>query len=494
MGQAIDRISFSADDRIRFRSRLEECLEALGAVLAKPNFGVGEATLGAELELCIIDDKGRALPIASELLEAAADPRLTLEINRYDIEANLTPGPLSGTSLSRLEAEMCEMLELLGAHAASLGARVVPVGILPTLRPRDLTRKMITPDDRYEALQRELRERRGEKFEIELAGRESLSVRTDSVASEGASTSLQIHYRAHHDRFVDLFNAVQLVTPLLVGLAANSPWLLGRELWHETRIGLFRQSIDGRDRERRALRLPARVHFGHGWLRRSAFEAFAETVRLYEPLLPICSDESPMEALAEGRLPTLGELDLQMGTVWPWNRVIYDSQDEGHVRVELRAFPAGPTALDMTAHAALAIGLAEGILERAEAYVTALPHGLLVQNLGAAAREGMTASVLWPDARTFALEERALVDVLRELLPLAATGLAAADVDDADSSRYLDVIDRRLDSGQNGASWQIAATKVRSGDVTRKRALREMFSRYTELALSNEPVSDWPID
>lgn len=494
MGQAIERTTFSADDGVRFRRRLEECLEALEVLLAKPDFGRGEASLGAELELCIVDDKGRALPIARELLESTGDPRLTLEINRYDIEANLTPGPLAGASFRRLEGEMTEMIGLLDAQAAELGARVVPIGILPTLRPRDLVREMITPDERYEALQRELRERRGEKFRIELAGRESLRVRTDSVAPEGASTSLQIHYRAHNDRFVELFNAVQLLTPLLVGVAANSPWLLGRELWHETRIGLFRQSIDGRNRKRRALRLPARVHLGHGWLRRTAFEAFAETVRLYEPLLPICSDESPLAVLAEGRMPVLGEMDLQMGTVWPWNRVIYDPADKGHVRVELRAIPAGPGPIDMTAHAALAIGLAEGILDRTEAYVTALPHELLVRNLAAAAREGMAARILWPQARSLALEERALTDVLRELLPSAETGLAAAGVDQADAARYLGVIDHRLDTGQNGASWQIAAVRNQSVNVSRKRALRMMFARYAELASSNEPVGDWPVD
>ena len=495
MGQSIDRTTFTDADRRRFAERLDDSLEALGALLARPGFGAGNAMLGAELELCIVDDRWRAAPIAERLRERADDGRLTLEINRYDIEANLTPGPLAGRPFDRLEREMLEMLELLGARAAELGAHVVPVGILPTLRPRDLTRDMITPDARYDALTRELRERRGEKFHIRIAGRESLSVRTDSVAPEGACTSLQIHYRAHPERFVDVFNAVQLVTPLLVGVAANSPFLLGRELWHETRIALFRQSIDGRDRERRALKLPARVHLGHGWLRRSAFEAFAETVRLYEPLLPLCGEENPLEALGDGRLPALEELSLQMGTVWPWNRVIYDPAGDGHVRGELRALPAGPSPRDMAANATLAIGLVEGLLERVESLVTALPHALLVQNLVSAAREGLGARLLWPSRRTLALEERPLVDIVAELLPEARDGLAVAGIETPDVERGLGDVEARIERGTSGAAWQIGAIeRLQRGGLSRQQALPAMLSRYAALALANEPLASWPDD
>ena len=372
----------------------------------------------------------------------------------------------------------------------------MPVGILPTLRPRDFVREMITPDARYDALTRELRERRGEKFHIRLEGRESLSVKTDSVAPEGACTSLQVHYRAHPDRFVDLYNAVQLITPLLVGVAANSPFLLGRELWHETRICLFRQSIDGRDPERRALSLPARVHIGHGWLRRSAFEAFAETVRLYEPLLPICGDERPLEVLRDGALPKLEELGLQMGTVWCWNRAIYDPHEEGHVRVELRALPAGPSAGDMVANAALAIGLAEGLLERTESLVTALPHKLLIQNLCVAGREGIAARLLWPSADTRTLEERPLIDILAELLPTGARrARRGGGVDEGDAARCLGNIEHRLARRTNGASWQIATVeRLQAGGASRRRALRDMLERYAALSLANEPVADWPLD
>jgi len=502
MGRSIGRTTFTDADRGRFRERLEESLSVLEALLERPRFGRGDASIGAELELAIVDAAGRAAPIAERLRDELADPRLTLEINRYDIEANLTPGPLAGRPFARLEREIVEMLALLNDGAARHRARVVPVGILPTLRPRDLVAGMMTPDARYEALTRELRERRGEKFHIRLDGRESLSARTDTVAPEGACTSFQLHYRAHPERFAESFNAVQLITPLLVGFAANSPFLLGRELWHETRIGLFAQAIDGRDAERRALGLPSRVHLGHGWLRRGAFEAFAETVRLYEPLLPISEDESPREALAAGRLPGFGELELQMGTVWSWNRAVYDPNDDGHVRIELRALPAGPAPIDMVANAALAIGLAEGLLDESEALVTALPHALLVQNLEAAAREGIDARLLWPAANTFTLEQRPLVDILGELLPHARAGLAAAGIDEADADRALTNVERRLERRASGAGWQIrtverlqraaggGATSKRRGG--RQRALRSMFDRYAENVLANVSVADWP--
>jgi len=498
MGRSIDRTTFTDEDRARFRERLDESLEVLGTLLARPGFGQGQASIGAELELCIVDALGRPAPVAEPLRASLGDERLTLEIIRYDIEANLTPGPVAGQPFRRLEREMVEMLSLLNEGAQAYGARVVPVGILPTLRPRDLVAAMITPNARYEALTTELRQRRGEKFHIRLKGRESLSVKTDSVAPEGACTSLQVHYRAHPERFVDLFNAVQLTTPLLVGFAANSPFLLGRELWHETRIGLFRQSIDGRDRERRELSLPARVHIGHGWLRRSAHEAFAETVRLYRPLLPIVEEGAGPRAALEacGELPPLEELALQMGTVWPWNRVIYEPADGGHVRVELRALPAGPSAVDMAANAALSIGLAEGLLDDIEALVTALPHALLVQNLESAARDGIEARLLWPAAGTRRLEERALVDILGELLPAARGGLAAAGIDADEIDRCLGNVERRLATGASGAGWQIRTVDrlQAQGGMTRQRALRAMFDRYAEQALANRTIADWPTD
>jgi hypothetical protein len=51
-------------------------------------------------------------------------------------------------------------------------------------------------------------------------------------------------------------------------------------------------------------------------------------------------------------VPALEELRLHQGTVWRWNRAIYDPAEGGHLRIEMRALPAGPTVIDMLANAA----------------------------------------------------------------------------------------------------------------------------------------------
>jgi len=494
MGQSISHSTFSEEDKRLYEARLDDSLTVLEQLLQQSGFGHGDSSIGAELEMVLVDDQCHAIPVCDEILRRAGDDRLTAEINRYNLEVNLTPVSLGSDSFGKIESEMLSVAGSLNQLAGEQGVRVIPVGILPTLRHEDLHACMITPDKRYQTLSRLLRKNRGEKFSIRLKGREKVAFQTDSVAPEGANTSLQIHYRAHPDRFVDLFNSIQLVTPLVLGLGANSPFLLGRQIWHETRIGLFKQSIDGRNLRKRQLQLPARVHFGHGWLRKSALELFAETVSLYPPLLPICSDEDPMATFKEGKTPALSELELQMGTVWPWNRPVFDAGDQPHVRVELRSLPAGPSAIDMMANAALAIGLAEGLLENIEGLVTSMPYDVLQRNLMVAARNGIECDLLWPSGKSNRLVEKPLIALADELLPAAYEGLSKIGIAAEQQSRYFGCIESRLCNASNGATWQISAVSaLRQRGFSRQAALKKMLDIYADNCLSNDAVADWRI-
>ncbi len=494
MGQEIDKTEFSAAEREEFAGRLNDNLGVLRTLLARPGFGEGPASLGAELELYILDEHGRPLPQNQQLLDATGDERLTLELNRYNIEANLTPCLLSDAPLASLEAEMESMLELLNREAASLGGRVIPIGILPTLVPDDLSIDMMTPEDRYRAMLEQLRSRRKERFHITIEGEDSLEIKTDLVTCEGANTSLQIHYRMPPERFCKVYNTLQLITPLVTAIGANSPMFLGRRLWHETRLRLFQQAVDGRDPRRRALNMPARVHFGHGWLRTGPYELFAESVCLYRTLLPVKGDEDVKAVLAEGGVPELQELAMHMGTIWPWNRAVYDHHDGGHVRVELRFMPAGPTSIDMVANTALALGLAEGLSEHIEAMIPAMPQKVLEQNLELAAQYGIKADLLWPSLERLALEQHPVTTIVESLLPVAEQGLQSIGMPAEDIRRYLGCIEQRLATGQNGASWQLDQHARYMDSHERDEAADRMVHRYTELSLSNQPVASWDID
>ena len=176
------------------------------------------------------------------------------------------------------------------------------------------------------------------------------------MSLEGAATSFQVHLRVDPAAFARTYNAVQAATAPVLAVAGNSPTFLGHRLWEETRIALCKQSLDERDRRGLRRRL-ARVAFGTGWLRGGALELFAEGVRLYQPLLPVLGDHDPSDGGDQWRAPPLEELRLHQGTVWRWNRAVYDPASGGHLRIEMRALPAGPTVVDMLANAALLVGL-----------------------------------------------------------------------------------------------------------------------------------------
>ncbi|WP_439102175.1 glutamate--cysteine ligase [Congregibacter sp.] len=491
MGIEIDKTSFDARDRREFSRRLELQLQQLAAVLDKPGFGKAVESIGAELELYIVDAQGRPLYLNDALQDAAADPQLTVELNKYNLEYNLSPQVLSNDGLLATEQEIITKLGELTALAAERDSAVVPIGILPTLRQEDLGDHCVTDRERYRALVSQLIAWRGSDFHISIDGEDPLQLTMADITLEGANTSFQVHQRVTPDHFAATFNAIQLVTPLAIAISANSPSLFGHQLWDETRIPLFKQSIDTRDIDRYRWSEPPRVCFGHGWARKGAFELFEQTVRLYPPLLPAC-DESALEH-SEGP-PTLAELRLHQSTVWLWNRAVYDDVDQGHLRVEMRSLPAGPTPVDMVASAAFMLGLARGLRDDMDRLMAALPFSLAEYNFYRAAQHGLDSRMVWPSAQQHRLQDAAVADIIAAMLPVAEDGLAQLGVPRASRDRYLNVIDARLGVRRNGARWQREATQalVARGQ-SKPEALKDMLSLYREYSAENMPVAQWPM-
>src|SRR5690606_24415307 len=138
-----------------------------------------------------------------------------------------------------------------------------------------------------------------------IAGHEALYLHWRDISLEGSSTSLQIHLRVEPASFARVYNAAQLATPVVLAVSGNSPFLLGRRLWDETRIPLFEQSSDDRPEWARRCRTPTRVSFGSGWVRTGALELFEESVRHHRAIMPVLGIESPLEALGRGAIPGL---------------------------------------------------------------------------------------------------------------------------------------------------------------------------------------------
>ncbi|HEX2773703.1 MAG TPA: glutamate--cysteine ligase, partial [Micromonosporaceae bacterium] len=235
-----------------------------------------------------------------------------------------------------------------------------------------------------------------------------------------------------------------------------------------------------------------RVWFGERWIT-SIFDLFEENVRYFPPLLPICDDEDPVEVLQSGGVPRLGELRLHNGTVYRWNRPVYDIMNgRPHLRVENRVLPAGPTVVDMLANAAFYFGLAREMAEADRPIWSQLTFSAAEENFHAAARRGIDATVYWPRLGDVRVTEL----VLDTLLPKAYAGLDRFGVHPAQRDRLLGIIEQRCRTGRNGAVWQVdsvLAAQRRRG-LDRPAALHDMALRYSELQRTNEPVHTWPVE
>ena len=491
MELSIENEEFEAHDFSAFAERLQQSLSVLRELLNRPGFGEGPYTLGAELELPIIDKAGQALPINRTLLAQSADSSLQLELDRFNIEYNTTPVALGGLPFTTLQTQLTTALEQINGLAATQCGRVVPIGILPTLSEADLQSQALTDLPRYRALSCALRHQRHAPFRVCIDGKDPLNITCNDVTLEGANTSLQLHLRVSPSEFAPLYNLAQLVTPIAVAVAANSPIFVGHQLWDETRIALFKQAIDYRPPHDKDWSQPARVSYGNGWVRKGAYELFAEAVGLFPPLLPFISEQHPMECHQRGELPALEELRLHQGTVWRWNRAVYDPASGGHLRIELRALPSGPTPIDMAANAAFLIGMMLGLRSEAEHLLPLFPFDYTHRNFYRAAQTGLDAILLWPSSSPPSPSEIPLRDLAASLLPCAKRGLLHAGVAEQEADRFLGVIHQRLETGLNGAKWQRLMLTQFEQRMSRTEALVATLERYLTFSQQGLPVTEW---
>ncbi len=490
MGLEIENTDFGDEDFARFSKRLRANLKAMQMLLARPGFGEGDLSFGAELELYIVDQDGRPLHVNQEILRQLNDDQLTLELNRYNLEYNFSPSMVRDCCFSATQDEALAAIAKINQCASQWQGQVVPIGILPTLQQSDTGYHAMTPLPRYEALTQELTEIRGGPFTIALEGEESLQLAMDDVTLEGANTSFQVHLRVPPAEFADFYNAVQLVTPLVVAIAANSPLLFGHRLWQETRIPLFKQSIDCRPND--SLHpIPARVNFGNNWIRDGAFELFAEAALLYRPILPDCGDEDPVAIVENGGTPQLHELRLHQGSIWLWNRPVYDPAGGGHLRIELRSFPAGPSVTDMLANAALAIGLARLIQPTIKELLPAIPFTYCTANFYRAAQKGLDAELFWPSLGQSQPEYFAVPEILERLLPQIPDKLAEMGFVEKDYAPLLAIIEERLATRQTGSQWQLNKLAELRKDMHKRDALKGMLQQYQTNSAANRPVAQW---
>jgi hypothetical protein len=490
MGQEVGARSFSREDRARYRQKVRRCLDVFAAMLRDARFDFERPLTGVEIELNLVDEQAEPAMRNADVLASIADPSFQTELGQFNVEINIAPRRLAGTGTAEFEHHVRGSLNSAEEKANAVGAHLVMIGILPTLRRQYLTLDTLSANPRYRLLNEQIFAARGEDLSIRIDGVERLAATADTITPEAACTSTQFHLQVSPAQFAAYWNAAQTIAGIQVALGANAPFLFGRELWRETRIPLFEQATDTRSEEIKAQGVRPRVWFGERWIT-SVFDLFEENVRYFPALLPVCDDDDPVETLARGDTPMLAELRLHNGTVYRWNRPVYDVvRNRPHLRVENRVLPAGPTVVDTIANGAFYFGAVRALAEADRPLWSQMSFGAAEENFHTCARHGLAGQVFWPGLGYLPVPEL----VLRRLLPLAYEGLDGWGLAPGERDRLLRIIEQRCLTGRNGAQWQadLVHHLEEADNLDRWDALREMLRRYIPLMHSNLPVHEWP--
>jgi CBS domain-containing protein len=481
-------------DELEMRSFTLGVLNDLQALQSMVDSGMLEEDvrrIGAEQEMFLVDSAMRPAPIAVEVIQAASDGRLTTEIGRFNLEANLTPREFSGNCLRSMQDELDEVLAVVRRSAAVFDGGMVLAGILPTIQLSDLTIENLTPLPRYHEIDRVVTMLHGQNRVIQIKGLDELQLTLQDTFIEFCNTSFQIHLQVGASEFVRHYNWAQAISAPVLASAVNSPVLVTHRLWHETRVALFQHAIDTRSLVHKERNQPPRVNFGERWVDESIIEALREDAVRFRILLTQAVEENSLETLAKGGIPELRSWRLHNGTIWRWNRPCYGIVDgKPGLRIEARYLPAGPTVVDQMANAAFFLGLMTELPEEFGDITRHMSFDDAKNSFYNAARYGLNGQIRGLDGKS----RRVGRLILEELLPRARKGLARAGIDEADSERLLDIIQERVKGESSGSRWMLdslAAMDKRAKPNVRMRTLTAAMRSHQEN--DNNPVHLWPL-
>lgn len=480
----------ASETRMRaFTRAVLEDLHGLERMIRQDRFEKGVRRIGAEQEMFLVDASRQPASVAMEVLDRLKEEkRITTELARFNLEANLSPQVFGDRCLRRMEDELEELLAKVEVAAAEVGASPVLTGTLPTLRLAHLQLENMTPNPRYFELNRAATALAGGKFNIVIKGLDEIDISHDNVMLESANTSFQVHFQVAPHEFAMLYNLAQAISAPLLAAAVNSPLLFGQRLWNETRVALFQRSVDARSQAHKLRAAPPRVSFGHGWIKDSILEIYKDDISRFRIMLSTDNlDEDPMKVLDEGGVPELRALRMHTSTVWRWNRACYGiANGKPHLRIENRILPSGPTVLDEVANAAFFFGMMAHLADVYPRIHEVHSFDDAKNNFYAAARHGLQAQFTWIGQKTITARDL----IVKELLPAAREGLRTHGIDPADVDRYLDVLEARVESQQTGSNWALKSlAKMAQAPIDVR--MRSLTSAIQANQKSGEPVHTW---
>ncbi|MBP8198529.1 MAG: glutamate--cysteine ligase, partial [Chromatiaceae bacterium] len=414
----------------------------------------------------------RPRPCAGELLARLGNPQVIHEVATFNLEINGQPQVLQERSLSRMAEELTATWVGAQAVGTGLGARLMMVGILPTLCEADLVLANMTPSNRFPILNAQiLAQHQGQPLQLHIQGQDRLEITRQDVMATATTTSFQIHLKISPAESARVYNLSKIISAPLVAVSANSPYLFGLDLWRETRIPVYEQTTSVTWSSR-----SDRTSFGHRYAQGSVLECFQANLRDFPVYLPELLDE-PVESLAH--------LRLHNGSIWRWNRPVvgFDPDGTPHLRIEHRPLSAGPTILDVVANAALYFGVIQSLLQEPQPPEASLPCPVARANFYRAAQLGLDARLQWLGGRVATAREI----IASDLLPRARWGLRHLGFEPGEIARWLGILEGRVRTGQTGAEWQRAYIARHGPDMT------ALVGAYLERQQSGRPVHDWTL-
>ena len=483
--------ALSSQTKTEFLRHLIDDIEALEQMIEGGLIESGITRIGAEQEFCLVEKNLRPAMTGPKVLSEIADSHFTSELAQWNLEINLDPHDAGPGCLKNMDSQLKHLLEL-GSQGAQLHqSRILLTGILPTIRKSELDFKFMTPNPRYRVLDKILKELRGEDFSLFIEGVDEINLKHNSILFEACNTSFQVHLQISPEEFADKYNWAQVLAGPVLAASVNSPILLGKELWSESRIALFRQSIEIRHASNYIRERQPRVAFGHDWLKSSAVEIFKNDVAYYMLIIAAELDqENSLDMLRQGKTPQLKAMNIHNGTLYKWNRACYGvGNGKPHLRIENRYIPAGPTRHDEMANAAFWIGLMLAMPDDCRGCWDQHFYFQEVRsNFLKAARNGLSNELVW-----FGKPIEAAKLILDQLLPLAESGLQSVGIPREEYQVYLNTIEQRVIKKQTGSSWIVDSLRSLRSKNSVDESILMITNHMAEHCLQDVPVHEWDI-
>ena len=477
-------------DKANYIHQLSKDIQALDYMLENDLIEKSPIRIGAEQEFCLVNDEFLPNNNSLQVLKEINDDHFTTEIGNYNLEANLDPFELTGDCFSKVHEQLKALMDKAKTAAEKYDTKIILTGILPTLSLKHISIDNMTPIQRYYVLNDAIKESRLQHFDIHIKGVDELNLLHDSVMLEGCNTSFQSHLQIDPDDFIRSYNWAQAISGPILSACTNSPFLFGKELWSETRIALFTQSVDTRTNSFLLNEKQSRVSFGSDWERGSVSDIFKDNISRFRSLLTAEFESDSIEVLKDGNIPKLKALSLHNGTVYRWNRVCYGvGGGKPHLRIENRYIPSGPTMKDEIANMMFWVGVMMGRPKEYDNVHEVMDFKDVKTNFFSAARYGLASQFIW-EGKTISSQDL-LLDVL---LPMAYRGLYKMGVSPRDVENYLTVIENRVRM-LNGSQWLSRSYRNLLKSKRPNEALQVLTANLYLKQEHDFPVATWePLD